>query len=108
MRKAHNRSPFSRRAGVLLAIAAATVVSALFGVPHLSSSEAMPTSATAPPAPPQPVPSDVAATSLSLSWSPGGSTSGIVGYDVFENGTNIGQPATDSFTPSDLKCATTY
>jgi chitodextrinase len=108
MRKAQNRNPSSRRAGALLAIAAATVVSALVGVPHLSSSDATLTSATAPPTPTQPVASDVAATSLTLSWSPGGSTSDTVGYDVFENATNIGQTTTDSFTATGLTCATTY
>jgi hypothetical protein len=66
------------------------------------------TSVAAPPAPTQPVASDVSATSLTLSWSPGGSTSDVVGYDVFENGTDIGQSAADSFTVDQLKCATTY
>ena len=73
-----------------------------------SNSDAMLTSVTAPPAPTQPVASDVSATSLTLSWSPGGSTSGVVGYDVFENATNIGQSTTTSFTVTNLTCATTY
>jgi chitodextrinase len=108
MRAAQNRNPSSRRAGRLLAIGAATVVSTLFGVPRLSPADAMLTSVTAPPAPTQPVASDVSATSLILSWSPGGSSSGIVGYDVFANGANIGQSATDSFRATNLTCATTY
>src|SRR5581483_10963817 len=106
MRNAQNPNPSTRRVGVLLAIGTATVVTTLFGVPRLSLSDAMSTSVTAPPAPTQPVAADVSATSLTLSWSPGGSTSGIVGYDVFENATNIGQPTTDSFTVGNLKCAT--
>ncbi len=105
MRTAQNRNPSTRRAGALLAIGTATVVTTLFGVPRLALSDAMHTSVAAPPAPTQPVASEVSATSLTLSWSPG---SGIVGYDVFENATNIGQPTTDSFTVSNLKCGTTY
>lgn len=108
MRTAHNRNPSSRRAGVVLAIGAATVVCTLFGVPGLSSSAAKPTSVMAPPTPTQPIAGDVSATSLALSWSPGGSSSGTAGYDVFENGANIGQSTSDSFTVNNLKCATTY
>jgi chitodextrinase len=100
--------PPSRRTGLLLAIGAAAVASTLSGAPPLSTSDATVTSVKAPPAPTQPVASDVAATSLTLSWSQGGSTSGIVGYDVFENGTQIGQSGTDSFTVTNLTCATTY
>jgi chitodextrinase len=77
-------------------------------MPHLSPSDATLTLSTAPPTPTQPVASDVAATSLTLSWSPGGSTSDTVGYDVFENTANIGQATSDSFTVTGLTCATTY
>jgi hypothetical protein len=108
VRNAQNRNSPSRRAGAFLAIGAATVVSTLCGVPHLSQADAMLTSVAAPPAPTGLAAGDVSATSLNLSWSPGGSGSGVVGYDVFENGTNIGQSATDSFTVDQLKCATTY
>jgi chitodextrinase len=78
------------------------------GVPRLSPSDAMLASVTAPPAPTQLAASDVSATSLTLSWSPGGPTSGIAGYDVFANATNIGQSTTPSFTVTNLTCATTY
>jgi chitodextrinase len=75
---------------------------------NISAQSTSVTATTAPPAPTQPVASNVSATSLTLSWSPDGSTSGSVGYDVFENGTNLGQSATASFTVADLTCGTTY
>ncbi len=50
-------------------------------------------------------------TSVSLSWSAstdnaGGS--GVAGYDVFRNGTNVGSPTSTSFTASGLAASTTY
>jgi chitodextrinase len=108
MRNAPNRNPSSRPEGVLLAIGAATLVIALFGVPRLSPADAMLSSATTPPTPTRLVASDVSATSLSLSWSHGGSASGIVDYRIFANATTIGRPAKSTFTVTHLKCATTY
>ena len=108
MRNAPNRNPSNRPEVVLLAIGTATLVIALFGVPRLSPADATLTSATTPPTPTRLVASDVSATSLSLSWSRGGSASGIVDYHIFANATTIGRPAKSTFTVTHLKCATTY
>ncbi len=62
-----------------------------------------------PPSTPQNLaPSNVAQTSLTLSWGASTDNVGVTGYRVFRNGTQVGTPTGTSFNDTGLTASTTY
>jgi hypothetical protein len=52
--------------------------------------------------------SGISATGATISWTASTDNVGVTGYKVFRNGTQVGTPASASFTDSGLTAATTY
>jgi chitodextrinase len=52
--------------------------------------------------------SGITATGATISWTASTDNVGVTGYKVFRNGTQVGTPASTSFTDSGLTAATTY
>jgi hypothetical protein len=50
----------------------------------------------------------VSATSVAVSWDPSPQNDGVVSYNVFRNGTKVGEPTTTTFTDTGLAQAVTY
>lgn len=62
----------------------------------------------APTAPTNLTASNVTATSATISWSESSDNVGVIGYDIFRNGTLVGSSAATSFTDTGLSASTTY
>ena len=66
------------------------------------------TDTTAPTAPGNPTVTASTATSISISWTASSDDVGVSGYDLFQNGSNVGTTTDTNHTFGDLTCGTTY
>jgi chitodextrinase len=74
-----------------------------------SCSSSPPSGDTTPPSTPSGLAaSSVTQTSLALDWNAASDNVGVVGYDVFRNGSKVASPTTTSVSQSGLACGTAY
>jgi Right handed beta helix region len=77
--------------------------------PDLTTAAPAPTGdATAPSVPVGLAATNVAGTSLTLTWSTSTDNVGVTGYDLFQNGAKIGQSPTSGFSVTGLTCGSSY